>query len=172
MKKRISTMVGCGRVAVGYEINMYNNIKYLGKIIGGGGGSRTRVTHLDFITFFYTPFCNYLISLLPHFYRKCKRELNPEPRVMPSLPESKEIQNQETRANRGGKYGVGKRNNGNGEVYMFDKKNVNDETERGTFYKFMIDILEEQDWDCQAECMGEDSVYDNILKERYPSWFD
>jgi len=36
----------------------------------------------------------------------------------------------------------------------FAKRNVNDETERGTFYKFMIDILEEQDWDCQAECMG------------------
>jgi hypothetical protein len=40
------------------------------EILGGGGGSRTRVNTVDFITFFYTPFSKLLNLHLPHFYHK------------------------------------------------------------------------------------------------------
>jgi hypothetical protein len=56
----------------------YTSLDFVGFPNGGGGGSRTRSATLDFITFFITPFYNYLISLLPHFYRK-NRESNSRP---------------------------------------------------------------------------------------------
>jgi hypothetical protein len=55
-------------------------------------------------------------------------------------------------------------------VISFASKYVADECARMSFYMEMISALEEQDWDCQGDCVGVDPAYDAALKALYPSW--
>jgi hypothetical protein len=41
---------------------------------------------------------------------------------------------------------------------------------RKELYGYMIDELEDMDWDCQEECIGDDVAYDAALKEKHPDW--
>lgn len=43
---------------------------------------------------------------------------------------------------------------------------------RCNFYKKVIEVLEQEDWDTQGECMEEDEAFDKALKELHPDWFD
>ncbi len=54
------------------------------------------------------------------------------------------------------------------EIIALFKKHVPDKEVRKTLYKGVIDTLEGQDWDCQAECKGMDAVYDEALRELHP----
>lgn len=45
-----------------------------------------------------------------------------------------------------------------------------DEQARKEIYMYLIDELEEVDWDCQEESMGTDVAYDEALKELHPDW--
>jgi hypothetical protein len=40
------------------------------------------------------------------------------------------------------------------------------ESSRAKFYDGMIEVLEENDWDCQAEAEGLDPAYDRVLDKR------
>ena len=46
------------------------------------------------------------------------------------------------------------------------------DTERKHVLEVMLDALEGADWDCLDEAMGIDPVFDEIILERYPNWFD
>lgn len=52
------------------------------------------------------------------------------------------------------------------------KPHVADKDARKAIYAPIIDSLEEGDWDMQGECLGEDDAYDEVLKAKYPSWFE
>jgi hypothetical protein len=43
---------------------------------------------------------------------------------------------------------------------------------RAKIYDAMIEAFENMDWDTQQECEGEDPVYDKVLKERNPEWYE
>lgn len=38
---------------------------------------------------------------------------------------------------------------------------------RREFYKKMINSFEDCDWDTQNECLGNDPIYDKLIKEMY-----
>ena len=54
------------------------------------------------------------------------------------------------------------------DIIKFFKKNVPDNEMRKMLYKGIIDILEDQDWDCPSECKGMDPAYDKALNEIHP----
>lgn len=41
---------------------------------------------------------------------------------------------------------------------------------RKDFYKEVILALEDSDWDTQSECIGQDPIFDEALKELHPTW--
>jgi hypothetical protein len=43
---------------------------------------------------------------------------------------------------------------------------------RKAFYNDVINALEDHDWDCQGDVMGEDELFDEVLKERNPDWYE
>lgn len=45
-----------------------------------------------------------------------------------------------------------------------------DEQARERFYKRVIAEFENEDWDTQDECKGEDPAYDRALKSLHPDW--
>jgi hypothetical protein len=51
-------------------------------------------------------------------------------------------------------------------------KYIPDFENRKSFYKEMLSAFEDHDWDCQTECMREDTAFDQVLKEVYPDWFE
>jgi hypothetical protein len=46
------------------------------------------------------------------------------------------------------------------------KKHVKDPKKRTAIYKDMIGAFEDQDWDTQDECVGEDPAFDKALGPR------
>jgi len=46
-----------------------------------------------------------------------------------------------------------------------------DALERAALYKRLLDALEDLDWDTQDECMGEDPVFDAVLRAQHPDWY-
>ena len=56
------------------------------------------------------------------------------------------------------------------KIVSFASKYVPDETARQSFYTEMISALEDQDWDCQDEFLGQDDAYDAAIKELHPEW--
>lgn len=50
------------------------------------------------------------------------------------------------------------------------KKATPDMKTRKVFYKEVIDAFEDADWDTQDECTGEDSAFDEAIKELHPEW--
>ena len=47
-----------------------------------------------------------------------------------------------------------------------------DKDRRQDFIKQAVYFLEDNDWDCQEDVIGEDSELDEILEELHPDWFD
>ncbi len=56
-------------------------------------------------------------------------------------------------------------------IISFACKHITDEAARMSFYMDMIAALEDQDWDCETECLKKDPAYDAALEEMYPGWF-
>lgn len=45
---------------------------------------------------------------------------------------------------------------------------IPDDDQRMIFYEKAIKLLQENDWDCVQEPLGEDDVYDEVVEELYP----
>jgi hypothetical protein len=55
-------------------------------------------------------------------------------------------------------------------IHALDKTKIPDGT-RFKLYKRLIPALQNQDWDTEDECMGEDPQYDKALRSLHPEWF-
>jgi hypothetical protein len=51
------------------------------------------------------------------------------------------------------------------------KKGI-DEASRKAVYEVLIPAMQNQDWDTETECMGEDKAYDATLEKLNPHWFE
>ena len=49
---------------------------------------------------------------------------------------------------------------------------VADKEDRKRIYRPIIQAFEDQDWDTQDECVGEDEAYDELYAELYPNDYD
>jgi hypothetical protein len=47
------------------------------------------------------------------------------------------------------------------------KPHVADKDVRKRIYQPIIEAFEDQDWDTQDECLGEDDAYDELYEEQY-----
>lgn len=47
-----------------------------------------------------------------------------------------------------------------------------EDKERKLVLEAMLEALQGHDWDCETDPFGIDWVYDEILKEKFPEWFD
>ena len=47
---------------------------------------------------------------------------------------------------------------------------IPDESKRKEFYKNIISIFENEDWDTEEECLGSDIAFDKAMKELHPDW--
>ena len=43
---------------------------------------------------------------------------------------------------------------------------------RKAIYEILIPAMQDQDWDTEADCMHSDPVYDAVLIEQNPDWFE
>jgi len=43
---------------------------------------------------------------------------------------------------------------------------------RKNIYRPIVEAFEQQDWDTQMECLGEDPAYDELLRELHPDDFE
>jgi len=50
------------------------------------------------------------------------------------------------------------------------QKAIPDEKKRKSFYESIIPIFENEDWDTEDECLGEDTAFDKALKKLHPDW--
>ncbi len=57
-----------------------------------------------------------------------------------------------------------------GEVIKAVTDRVSSVEDRKAIYKKLIPAFEDQDWDTQDECMGEDPAFDAAIKELHPTW--
>lgn len=58
------------------------------------------------------------------------------------------------------------------EIISAVKPVVPDDALRQKIYAAIIPSFEDQDWDTQDECLGEDPAYDAAIKELHPDWGD
>ena len=59
-----------------------------------------------------------------------------------------------------------------GHVITAAKKAIPDDAARAEFYKPVINAFEDHDWDTQNECEGDDPVFDKLMKEMHPEWYE
>lgn len=52
------------------------------------------------------------------------------------------------------------------------KTHMPDVEARKIVYEILIEEFEDMDWDTQQECMGEDLIFDEIMRNRHPRWFE
>lgn len=52
------------------------------------------------------------------------------------------------------------------------KRFIKDPKDRRKFYLALLPEFNAHDWDTQNECDGLDSVFDKILREQYPEFFE
>lgn len=52
-------------------------------------------------------------------------------------------------------------------IKVLSELNLDDET-REKIYSEMIDVWESDDWDTQDEVMGQDDIFDKLIKEKNP----
>jgi hypothetical protein len=57
-----------------------------------------------------------------------------------------------------------------GEIIGVLKKELPDDKRRERVYKRLIVAFQNHDWDTESECMGDDPVYDALLKKMHPDW--
>lgn len=43
---------------------------------------------------------------------------------------------------------------------------------RKLVYGILIEEFEDMDWDTQGESMGEDPIFDEVMRARHPTWFE
>ena len=58
------------------------------------------------------------------------------------------------------------------QIIQVTKKSVKDAAVRQTMYKSFIGIFEDNDWDTQMECIGEDDAFNAAMKSAHPDWFE
>lgn len=58
------------------------------------------------------------------------------------------------------------------EVIQAAKLRVEDYEARVAFYEEVIEAFEDEDWDTQDECLGEDPAFDEALYNLHPEWKD
>lgn len=58
------------------------------------------------------------------------------------------------------------------EIISAIQPHMPDEGARKEVYKVLINAFEDQDWDTQDECEGEDPAYDAALEELHPEWYE
>ena len=58
------------------------------------------------------------------------------------------------------------------EVITSAKKFIKDKKARKKFYKNVMAAFEDHDWDTQQECEGLDPVFDELLRETHPDWYE
>ena len=51
------------------------------------------------------------------------------------------------------------------------QKEIKDPEVRFRLYKGIIVALEDQDWDTENECEGQDDAYDKALMKLHPDWY-
>jgi len=49
---------------------------------------------------------------------------------------------------------------------------IPDKKVRVSFYEKVISDFENEDWDTEEECLGEDLAFDKALKNLHPGWFN
>jgi hypothetical protein len=54
------------------------------------------------------------------------------------------------------------------EIINLTKRTIKDVSKRKSFYKNLIVIFENRDWDTEDECLGLDRAFDLAMKELYP----
>jgi len=58
------------------------------------------------------------------------------------------------------------------EIIVAIKPHMPDENARKEVYKILIGVFEDDDWDTQDECEGEDPAFDAALAELHPDWYE
>jgi hypothetical protein len=58
------------------------------------------------------------------------------------------------------------------EIITAIQPHLTDETARKEVYKILIRVFEDDDWDTQDECEGEDPAFDAALQEVHPDWYE
>jgi hypothetical protein len=56
-------------------------------------------------------------------------------------------------------------------IVALNKSGVADRR-RLAFYKEIIPVFEDQDWDTPDECEGEDPTFDAAMRELQPEWYE
>ena len=57
------------------------------------------------------------------------------------------------------------------EIIEVVQKEIKDPEARFRLYKGIIEALENQDWDTQNECEGQDDAFDKALTKLHPDWY-
>lgn len=52
------------------------------------------------------------------------------------------------------------------------KERISDQKSRAEFYKVFLAAMEDLDWDTQDEVIGIDDVFDAVLREAHPGWYE
>lgn len=58
------------------------------------------------------------------------------------------------------------------EIIAAIQPHLPDENARKEVYKILINVFEDDDWDTQDECEGEDPAFDAALAELHPDWYE
>ena len=57
-----------------------------------------------------------------------------------------------------------------GSIIDLARKHIKSDKDRKAFFVGCIDAFEDADWDCQDECIGDDAMFDEALKQLHPDW--
>ncbi len=57
-----------------------------------------------------------------------------------------------------------------GDVIKAVRRHVPDQATREAIYRPIIEGMEDEDWDTQAECLGEDPAFDAVIRRMHPEW--
>ena len=52
------------------------------------------------------------------------------------------------------------------------KKYVVNKDDRMTIYDNIWKVLEDMDWDCPEECLGDDEAFDKLFESYYPDYYE
>jgi hypothetical protein len=58
------------------------------------------------------------------------------------------------------------------EIIAAIQPHLPDENARKEVYKILIKVFEDDDWDTQDECEGEDPAFDAAMQELHPDWYE
>ena len=59
-----------------------------------------------------------------------------------------------------------------GQIIESVMQNVDSKQIRKNIYITILRVMEDNDWDTQRECEGIDPVFDQLLKDKHPKWYE